>query len=93
MARALDDQERDAIVSSLHNDVLALKELVQNRESELVKLHREIHKLKVRDRETGRERKIRKDYLSFKERTKLIKRHCTTCCKSIQIVVPDVFIR
>ncbi|KAL7742421.1 hypothetical protein ACLKA6_019052 [Drosophila palustris] len=46
MARALDDQERDAIVSSLHNDVLALKELVQNRESELVKLHREIHKLK-----------------------------------------------
>jgi len=51
MARVLDDRERDAIVSSLHNDVLALKELVENRESELVKLHREIHKLKVRTNE------------------------------------------
>jgi len=29
-------------------DVQALREMVRSRESELVKLHREIHKLKVR---------------------------------------------
>ncbi|XP_026844637.1 cGMP-dependent protein kinase, isozyme 1 [Drosophila persimilis] len=46
MARPMDDREREAIVQSLHKDVLSLKEMVRNRESELVKLHREIHKLK-----------------------------------------------
>ncbi|EDW77681.1 uncharacterized protein Dwil_GK24624 [Drosophila willistoni] len=42
----MNDRERDGLISSLHNDVLALKDLVRNRENELVKLHREIHKLK-----------------------------------------------
>ncbi|XP_022221505.2 cGMP-dependent protein kinase, isozyme 1 isoform X2 [Drosophila obscura] len=46
MARVMDDREREAIVQTLHKDVQALKEMVRNRESELVKLHREIHKLK-----------------------------------------------
>lgn len=49
MAKAMmTDREREAIVSNLTKDVLALKEMVRSRESELVKLHREIHKLKVR---------------------------------------------
>lgn len=48
MAMGLDDEERDAIVNRLQNDVHTLQELVRNRESELIKLHREIHKLKVR---------------------------------------------
>ncbi|KAH8246650.1 hypothetical protein KR038_000567 [Drosophila bunnanda] len=47
MAKAMmTDREREAIVSNLTRDVLALKEMVRSRESELVKLHREIHKLK-----------------------------------------------
>ncbi|KAH8374341.1 hypothetical protein KR200_007470 [Drosophila serrata] len=47
MANAMmSDREREAIVSNLTRDVLALKEMVRSRESELVKLHREIHKLK-----------------------------------------------
>ncbi|XP_020800882.1 cGMP-dependent protein kinase, isozyme 1 [Drosophila serrata] len=47
MANAMmTDREREAIVSNLTRDVLALKEMVRSRESELVKLHREIHKLK-----------------------------------------------
>ncbi|KAH8237877.1 hypothetical protein KR032_004901 [Drosophila birchii] len=47
MAKAMmTDREREAIVSNLTKDVLALKEMVRSRESELVKLHREIHKLK-----------------------------------------------
>lgn len=48
MAMGLDEEERDAIVNSLQSDVQTLKDLVRNRESELIKLHREIHKLKVR---------------------------------------------
>ncbi|KAH8333520.1 hypothetical protein KR059_000499 [Drosophila kikkawai] len=47
MAKAMmTDREREAIVSNLTRDVLSLKEMVRSRESELVKLHREIHKLK-----------------------------------------------
>lgn len=44
----LSDREREEIVRTLTRDVQALKEMVLCRESELVKLHREIHKLKVR---------------------------------------------
>lgn len=47
-AGMLTDREREAIVSNLTKDVQALREMVRSRESELVKLHREIHKLKVR---------------------------------------------
>lgn len=54
MAMGLDDEGRDAIVNSLQSDVQTLKDLVRNRESELIKLHREIHKLKVRMRELSR---------------------------------------
>ncbi|XP_034099957.1 cGMP-dependent protein kinase, isozyme 1 [Drosophila albomicans] len=46
MARGFDPRDQDALVHELHNDVLALKEMVESRECELVKLHREIHKLK-----------------------------------------------
>ncbi|EDV30786.1 uncharacterized protein Dana_GF14873 [Drosophila ananassae] len=42
----LSDREREEIVRTLTRDVQSLKEMVQCRESELVKLHREIHKLK-----------------------------------------------
>lgn len=49
----LSDREREEIVRTLTRDVQSLKEMVQCRESELVKLHREIHKLKVRKGEPG----------------------------------------
>ncbi|XP_033149443.1 cGMP-dependent protein kinase, isozyme 1 [Drosophila busckii] len=42
----MDEREREAIISGLESDVQMLKEQVQNREIELIKLHREIHKLK-----------------------------------------------
>jgi len=47
-AAMMSDRERESIVSNLTKDVQALREMVRSRESELVKLHREIHKLKVR---------------------------------------------
>ncbi|XP_017132529.1 cGMP-dependent protein kinase, isozyme 1 isoform X1 [Drosophila elegans] len=46
MASAMTDREREAIVANLTKDVQSLREMVRSRESELVKLHREIHKLK-----------------------------------------------
>ncbi|XP_016945519.2 cGMP-dependent protein kinase, isozyme 1 [Drosophila suzukii] len=45
-AAMMSDRERESIVSNLTKDVQALREMVRSRESELVKLHREIHKLK-----------------------------------------------
>ncbi|KAH8279576.1 hypothetical protein KR018_002159, partial [Drosophila ironensis] len=42
----MDDRERELIVTNLMRDVQSLKDMVRSRESELVKLHREIHKLK-----------------------------------------------
>lgn len=48
MAEIMDDGERDSIVNSLNNELHILKEQLRERDCELVKLHREIHKLKVR---------------------------------------------
>ncbi|EDW03449.1 GH10498 [Drosophila grimshawi] len=46
MEQEREARERAAILTSLNNEVITLKELLRERDSEIIKLHREIHKLK-----------------------------------------------
>ncbi|KAH8260363.1 hypothetical protein KR026_010106 [Drosophila bipectinata] len=68
----LSDREREEIVRTLTRDVQSLKEMVQCRESELGKLHREIHKLKsVLQQTTNHLNVTRNERLQHSQKSKL----------------------
>ena len=43
----IDNEERDSKIKILDKEVMNLKDVIKNRDSEIYKLKREIHKLKV----------------------------------------------